>query len=118
MKDELSPHEKRRGWLKNGNPPGDFSMAARCGAKTTCGTSCQCPAMANGRCRLHGGLSTGPRTPEGIERIRRANTKHGRYTMSAKAERSSAQKLIEQCRAALRELRHAYWGTGPFSDAK
>jgi hypothetical protein len=28
--------------------------------------------MRNGRCRLHGGLSTGAKTPEGIERIRRA----------------------------------------------
>jgi hypothetical protein len=23
--------------------------------------------MPNGRCRMHGGLSTGPRTPEGVE---------------------------------------------------
>ncbi len=28
--------------------------------------------MANGRCRMHGGLSTGPRTTEGRERCRRA----------------------------------------------
>ena len=31
------------------------------------------------RCRNHGGLSTGPRTPEGLERCRKANWKHGRY---------------------------------------
>jgi hypothetical protein len=54
------PHEPRRGWLKNGNPPGDFSTAQKCGAKTRRLTACQCPAMKNGRCRLHGGLSTGP----------------------------------------------------------
>jgi len=30
--------------------------------------------MQNGRCRLHGGLSTGPKTAEGIERIQRAVT--------------------------------------------
>ncbi|MFC1944498.1 HGGxSTG domain-containing protein [Chloroflexota bacterium] len=24
--------------------------------------------MKNGRCRMHGGKSTGPRTPEGLER--------------------------------------------------
>ncbi|MGB0108677.1 MAG: glycosyltransferase [Terriglobales bacterium] len=29
-----SPHERRHGWLKNGNPPGDFTKAERCGAKT------------------------------------------------------------------------------------
>ena len=36
-----------------------MSLAPRCLAKTRRGTQCQCPAMANGRCRLHGGLSTG-----------------------------------------------------------
>ena len=37
----------------------------RCGAKTRRGTSCQCKALSNGRCKLHGGKSTGPRTEEG-----------------------------------------------------
>jgi hypothetical protein len=72
--------------LRNANPSGDFSKAARCGAKTRRGTLCQCPAMKNGRCRLHGGLSTGPKTEEGIERIRRAVTKHGGYSVAAQAE--------------------------------
>ena len=36
--------------------------------------------MPNGRCRLHGGMSTGPRTVEGLERMRRAKTKHGLYS--------------------------------------
>jgi len=40
--------------------------------------------MKNGRCRLHGGKSTGPRTPEGLERSRRARWKHGRYSREAK----------------------------------
>jgi hypothetical protein len=39
--------------------------------------------MKNGRCRMHGGRSTGPRTPEGKERCRLANLKHGRYTREA-----------------------------------
>jgi hypothetical protein len=38
----------------------------------TTGKSCQAPAMGNGRCKLHGGLSTGARTPEGKERWRNA----------------------------------------------
>jgi len=33
--------------------------------------------MRNGRCRLHGGESTGPRTPAGLERSRRARWRHG-----------------------------------------
>ncbi|HWX30992.1 MAG TPA: HGGxSTG domain-containing protein, partial [Steroidobacteraceae bacterium] len=45
-------------------------------------------AMPNGRCKLHGGKSTGPRTPEGLERSRRANWKHGHFSREAKAERS------------------------------
>jgi helix-turn-helix protein len=43
--------------------------------------------MPNGRCRLHGGLSTGPRTPDGIDRIRKALTKHGRYSAATKLRR-------------------------------
>lgn len=97
-----TPHETRRGWLKNGNPPGDFSMAAHCGAKTRRGTPCRCRAMPNGRCRLHGGLSTGPRTTAGIERIRKAVTKHGRYSAAAKAEMQRFRTLVKDCQAALR----------------
>ena len=33
--------------------------------------------MANGRCRMHGGRSTGPRTSEGLARSRRARWQHG-----------------------------------------
>jgi len=35
-------------------------MAKHCGAKTRAGGRCKAPAMANGRCRVHGGSSTGP----------------------------------------------------------
>ena len=52
----------------------------RCGARTRNGGSCKSPAMPNGRCRMHGGKSTGPRTAEGLERMRRTNTKHGLYS--------------------------------------
>jgi hypothetical protein len=40
----------------------------------------QCFALPNGRCRLHGGMSMGPKTPAGIDRIRRAVTKHGQHS--------------------------------------
>lgn len=99
-----TPHDKRRGRLKNDNPPGDFMKAARCQARTRRGTSCRCPAMRNGRCRLHGGLSTGPRTGEGIARIRRAVTKHGRYSAAAKAERRYFRTLMRECREMLAEI--------------
>lgn len=44
----------------------------KCGAKTRNGTPCQKPAMTNGRCRLHGGLTpAGPASP---------NYKTGKYS--------------------------------------
>lgn len=40
-----------------------------CGARTRSGTPCQRRDLyPSGRCKLHGGLSTGPRTIEGIRR--------------------------------------------------
>jgi len=50
--------------------------------------------MANGRCRMHGGASTGPRTPEGLERARRANWKHGHHSAEAIAERREFRELL------------------------
>jgi len=51
----------------------------RCEAKTRKGTACQkLPLTGKARCRLHGGLSTGPKTPEGKARIAAAHWKHGR----------------------------------------
>jgi hypothetical protein len=41
-----------------------------CGAYArSTGHPCQAKALANGRCRLHGGLSTGPRTEAGKRAI-------------------------------------------------
>jgi hypothetical protein len=91
---EQSPHERRSGRLKNGNRSGDLSHVRHCGAKTRRGTACQCPSMRNGRCRLHGGLSTGPKTVEGRDRIRKAVTKHGRYSAAAKARRRASKTII------------------------
>src|SRR5207245_7923734 len=94
----------RRGWLKNGNPPGDPNTAPRCGAKTRRGTACQAPAMHNGRCRMHGGKSTGPRTPDGLARSRRARWKHGRYSAEEMAEQKRAHDLIRQSCELLKKL--------------
>ena len=63
----------------------------RCLAKTRKGTLCQSPAFKhNGRCRLHGGLSTGAKTSAGLQRISDANLKHGRHTKDKlEAQRNS-----------------------------
>src|SRR5262249_32735813 len=64
------------------------NAAPRCGARSKrTGKPCQGAAMPNGRCKLHGGKSTGPRTPEGLERSRQANWKHWHFSREAKAER-------------------------------
>ena len=80
------------GWLKHGNPPGDFSVARRYGARSKrTRRLCRGPAMrGKRRCRLHGGKSTGPRTPEGRARSQRARWKHGGYST---AERERVRRL-------------------------
>jgi hypothetical protein len=98
---EHEPLTRRRGWLKHGNPPGDLSAVRRCGAKTRRQTACQSPAMANGRCRMHGGLSTGPRTPEGLKRSQRANWKHGAYSRETRATLAQSRRLWRELCALL-----------------
>ncbi len=90
------------GRLKNGNRSGDLSKVSRCGAKNRRGTPCGGAAMRNGRCRMHGGLSTGAKTPEGIERIRRAKTIHGRYSISSRTESQNFRDLLQTFRSLLR----------------
>ena len=77
------PHEHKVGLLRRSNPPG-----RRCGQL----------AMANGRCRYHGGLSTGPRTKEGMRRLRVAVTKHGNRTAAAREFRALVRELQKQAR--------------------
>lgn len=84
----MSPDEKRRRWRKYVDEcervyqvwaAGGFSYPAPerpvlpseliglcCGAKTRAGTPCRLSSIyRNGRCKFHGGLSTGPVTVEG-----------------------------------------------------
>jgi hypothetical protein len=75
--------------------------APRCSARTRGGTPCRSPAMKNRRrCRLHGGLSTGPKTAEGLARIRAAQTTHGMRT----AEMEEMRKLVRKLRADAKRL--------------
>ena len=90
-----------RGWLKNGNRPGDYMTAARCGAKTRPGGCCAQPAMANGRCRFHGGKSTGARTAAGRARCARARRTHGFYSAETVALRREARAHLRRVRILL-----------------
>src|SRR5277367_642745 len=59
------------------------------GAKArTTGCPGQAPGMANGRCHMHGGKSTGARTAAGIARMTAANTTHGKYAAAGAARRT------------------------------
>ena len=55
-----------------GFPPRIFTQTRKqtCGARTRKGEPCKCLALKNGRCKLHGGQSTGPKTDDGWNRTR------------------------------------------------
>jgi hypothetical protein len=82
-----------RGRLKNGNPVGDYRKAPRCGARTRSGGCCSQPAMANGKCRFHGGKSTGPRTAAGLQRARDARLIHGLRSAEVIELRATAARV-------------------------
>jgi hypothetical protein len=71
-----------------------------CGAKarTRGGEPSQAsPVRGKNRCRMHGGASTGPRTPEGLEASRRARWVHGRRSREAiEARRRANWETLEQ----------------------
>jgi len=91
--------------LRHGVRGGDPRTAPRCGARTRAGTPCKGPAMPNGRCRMHGGASTGPRTPEGLERIRKARTVHGAYSAEMRELRRAMRALRKEQRRLLEQVK-------------
>jgi hypothetical protein len=50
---------------------------------------------------MHGGKSTGPRTPEGLERSRKANWKHGLASEEAVTARRQARAALQSLRSAI-----------------
>ena len=104
MNEAHAKRKKKPILLKNGNPQGNPMNAPRCGAKTRKGTPCRSPAMANGRCRMHGGKSTGPRTPEGLERSKNANFKHGLYSAEVIEERKFMRQLLRDSQETLGQV--------------
>ena len=83
------------------------NASPRCGA--TCkrtGQPCRGAAMPNGRCRMHGGGSTGARTSEGQARCQAASWKHGGRDAAARArarQRRAAQRLVKELLSQLRQ---------------
>jgi len=80
----------------------------RCTALST-RTKLQCgrPALKSSKtqkCGSHGGLSTGPKTAEGRQRIADAKTVHGRDTKAARLERSRGSLRLAQLEDAMHVL--------------
>jgi hypothetical protein len=63
---------------------GSFLKDGVCGARTRAGHPCRSqPMTGRNRCRMHGGASTGPRTPEGRKRL--GDLARARYIAAALA---------------------------------
>lgn len=60
-------------------------------------TLCQAPAMKNGRCRLHGGKSTGVRTKKGLKKLKEVNYRNGCSTKEAIAYRKESREFLRLC---------------------
>jgi hypothetical protein len=77
--------------------PEDRAKIIRCGAKTRRGTVCWQPGIAPSyKCRFHGGLSTGPKTPEGKARQMAACWKNGQGSRILRAQRSMNDPLFDR----------------------
>jgi hypothetical protein len=53
---------------------------------------------------MHGGASTGPKTADGLARIRTARTKHGRYSSEMAQMRWACAELRRLAREILNEV--------------
>lgn len=73
-------------------------QSSRCLAKTRSNSLCQSPAMTNGKCRMHGGASTG--APKGNKNA----LKHGYYTEEAITQRRQIASLIRQSSKLIHEI--------------
>ena len=74
-------------------------MKELCGARNRAGIPCRRHPMANGRCNLHGGKSTGPKTAAGKERHRASVTIHGYRTKDA----TKMRRLFRELMTAVKE---------------
>jgi hypothetical protein len=92
--------EAARHWQFGADWPGQ-----RCGARTRSGAPCKNPAVTGkARCRMHGGKSTGAKTPEGRAKLRALHWKHGRATTEAKAEAKRRAQVGREVRKELRSI--------------
>ena len=75
----------------------------RCDAKTRKGTACQKPPIkGKRRCRLHGGLSSGPKSAEGKSRIAETHYRHGRRSKKFVKMKAKIWKELREIEARMR----------------
>jgi hypothetical protein len=81
----MSNEARRNLWRDWCDYGGDFPSECRdmtCGARTRAGTPCKRRDLyRSGRCKLHGGMSTGPRTAKG----KRRSARNGKLAAKGKA---------------------------------
>jgi len=94
----------------------NLRAAPRCGAKTRQGLACRAAALrGKRRCRLHGGRSTGPITPHGVERCRFAAWKHGDYSAEARLARAEVRGLVRVSMELISQIDHLNSGSDCYS---
>ena len=94
MEDNLKP------WLY-----GPHWQGQRCEAQTRRGTLCQRPGnKINGRCKLHGGRSVGPTTNDGLARLAKSKTIHGRFTKVEREKAKLRAKVGRQISAEVKKI--------------
>ncbi|WP_366520812.1 HGGxSTG domain-containing protein [Sphingomonas sp.] len=83
--------------MSRAEQPQSLKQARRCLARTRKGTACQCPAMPNGRCRIHGGLSPG--VPGNQNAL-----KHGRYSRDYLAIRRAVAEMRRELHSLKKQM--------------
>jgi hypothetical protein len=65
---------------------------------------------------MHGGLSTGARTPDGLQRISKANLKHGWQTKDKLAAQRHTAKVGRRVRGELKRIERQIVDAGLMPD--
>jgi hypothetical protein len=85
------------------------TLRERCGARTRQGGQCQAKVVkGKNRCRLHGGLSTGPKTAQGKARIIKSNRKRAQTYGNASVN-EFVRLSREQAKATGRSAAFVMW---------
>ena len=103
MNNVIEPHAPK---LKSGADCFHLSTLPKCGARTRSGEPCKhYGTKHNGRCRLHGGRSTGAKDQTGERNPGYIHGFHTREAMQQRRElRLEVAALIKQCKSFMAEV--------------